>query len=175
MKTISSSGLLGLVMKIDEELKNGKSKDEVLSEYPVSKTALPFLLTLLRECSLIISGIAKDYGELESKNNTLKEQIKLLESEKGFCNALDTKNLENELKTLKNENNELSKHITRLKRENTQLEDKFMDLENEFIDLQSDFNECSLELSRLNSFFDNSWLCSFFLRIYSQKMLDVHK
>lgn len=164
MKTISSSGLLGLVMKIDDELKNGKSKDEVLSEYPVSKTALPFLLTLMRECSLIVSDMQKDYGELESENNTLKERIKLLENEKGFCDVLDTQNLENELKTLKNENNKLSKHIAKLEKEN-------LDLKNEVMQLRFDLDESDLRLSRFDSFFESNVICSMFYKNYLRKYI----
>jgi len=145
---INPSGLLGLVLKIDEELQNGKTQDEILSEYPISKVSLPYLLTLVREFSVLVLDLTKEYGELEQENISLKEQIKALESKNSSSSSKDTLDLKNRLKTLENENNELKEKIT---------------------DLQNTLEEYEKHLSLYESFFENSSICSIFYNNFLKK------
>ena len=81
---VNPSGLFGLVMQINKELNEGKSFDEILSKYPVSKTSLPYMLTLVEEFSIMMLDLTKDYGKLEEENNKLKERLRDFESKKVF-------------------------------------------------------------------------------------------
>ena len=149
---VSPGGLSGLVMKISEELKEDKSFDEILSKYPVSKTALPYLLTLQEEYSkMFLDFVREEYAPLEKENNALKEQIKRLESQKDVSKGLDSQKAIKELERLKNENFRLKQEIE--------------ELEKELRSFESD-------LGLYNAFFEKSSLCFMFyknfLRKYSQ-------
>jgi len=149
---VSPGGLSGLVMKISEELKEDKSFDEILSKYPVSKTALPYLLTLQEEYSkMFLDFVREEYAPLEKENNALKEQIKRLESQKDVSKGLDSQ--------------EAIKELERLKNENFRLKQEIEELEKELRSFESD-------LGLYNAFFEKSSLCFMFyknfLRKYSQ-------
>ena len=148
---INPSGLLGLVMEIDKELRDGKTEEEILAQYPVHKTVLPYLLTLVRETSLLILDLTKEYGEVESKYLALKEQIKRLENKKGCSVGVDSQELQKELKTLRNENFSLKQEVQRLQDDILELEDR---------------------LRFYEDFFSSNSLCAMFyknfLRKYSQ-------
>ena len=148
---VNPSGLLGLVLKIDEELRNGKTQEDILAEYPVSKTSLPYLLTLVREVSVLVLDLTKEYGEVESKYLALKEQIKRLENKKGCSVGVDSQELQKELKTLRNENFSLKQEVQRLQDDILELEDR---------------------LRFYEDFFSSNSLCAMFyknfLRKYSQ-------
>jgi len=139
---VSPSGLFGLVMKIEQELREGKSYEDVLAEYPVSKTALPYLITLVRECSEVVLDLTKEYGELDQENISLKEQIKALESKNPSLSSKDTIELKNRLKKLENENKELL----------------------------ADIEELETELQNYTLFFESSGLCSMFYKNFLRKI-----
>ena len=166
---INPSGLLGLVMKIDKELRDGKTQDEILSDYPINKTSLPYLLTLVRETSLLILDLTKEYGEIESKYLALKEQVKRLENKKGCSIGVDSQELQKELKTLKNENSELNrkledlrKKVLGLKSENDLLREEKDSLEDKVFQLEE-------ELSRYENFFSSNSLCAMFYKNFLRK------
>ena len=157
---INPSGLLGLVLKIDEELRNGKSQDEILSDYPISKTSLPHLLTLARETSILVLDLTKDlteeYGEIESKYMSLKKQMEGLQAKKDVSNTSDTQNLLNQIQALKNENYQLREELNSLKDENNQL--------------QKELSEYQKELEDYILFFNSNSFCSMFFRNFLRKM-----
>ena len=160
---VSPGGLFGLVMKISEELKENKSFDDILSKYPVSKTALPYLLTLQEEYSkMFLDFVREEYAPLEKENNTLKEQIKRLESKKGVVEGVDIEMLQNELKRLEIENKQLQEDIEELKKENIQLK-------NELADIGFDVDDYEMKLSRYESFFETHALCAMFYKNYLRK------
>jgi chromosome segregation ATPase len=138
---ISPGGLLGLVTQIDIELSEGKTLDEVLSNYPVSKTSLPYMLTLVREFN-------SSYKRLEDENIKLKEHIKSFESKKEHFDTQYTENLKIEL--------------NRLKRENKSLKSDIEDYEEQIDDYKSFLSFCS------SSFFGRR-LVSKFKTIKSKK------
>jgi len=146
---VSPSGLLGLVMKIEQELREGKSYEEVLAKYPVSKTALPYLITLVEEFSVLILDLTKEYGELEQENISLEEQIKALESKNPSSSSKDIIELKNRLKKLENENKELLA-------DNEELEKRLKELET--------------ELQNYTLFFESSGLCSMFYKNFLRKI-----
>jgi len=146
---VSSSGLLGLVMKIEQELREGESYEEVLAKYPVSKTVLPYLLTLVNEFSVLILDLTKEYGELEQENISLEEQIKALESKNPSLSSKDTIELKNRLKTLENENKEL-----------------LADIE----ELEKRLRELETELQNYTLFFESSGFCSMFYKNFLRKI-----
>ncbi len=164
MKEINPNGLLGLIIKIDKELKKGKTQEEILSEYPLNKTSLPYLLTLMRECSFILSDISKEYEEIEKENIALKEQIKRLESQKGDCKGLDSEELQNKLERLKIENNQLKEDIRELKNERNALR-------TELADLRMDVESYQRDLKRYEKFFQNNSFCLFFYRRFLRKVI----
>ena len=153
---INPSGLLGLVLKIDEELRNGKTQDEILSDYPISKTSLPYLLTLVRETSILILDLKKEYGEIESKYISLKKQMEGLQTKKDVSNTSDTQNLLNQIQALKNENYQLREELNSLKDENNQL--------------QKELNEYQKELEDYILFFNSNSFCSMFFRNFLRKI-----
>jgi len=146
---VSPSGLLGLVMKIEQELREGKSYEEVLAKYPVSKASLPYLITLVEEFSVLILDLTKEYGELEQENISLKEQIKALESKNLSSSSKDIIELKNRLKKLENENKELLA-------DNEELEKRLRELET--------------ELQNYTLFFESSGLCSMFYKNFLRKI-----
>ena len=146
---VSPSGLLGLVMKIEQELREGKSYEEVLAKYPVSKASLPYLITLVEEFSVLILDLTKEYGELEQENISLKEQIKVLESKNLSSSSKDIIELKNRLKKLENENKELLA-------DNEELEKRLRELET--------------ELQNYTLFFESSGLCSMFYKNFLRKI-----
>ena len=152
---INPSGLLGLVMKIDKELRDGKTEEEILAQYPVHKTVLPYLLTLVRETSLLILDLTKEYGEVESKYLALKSQIKRLESKKDNHKGVNSQELLNELERLKNENFKLKSEIDLLRQEKNSLEDKIFRLEE--------------ELSVYEDFFSSNPFCAMFYKSFLRK------
>jgi len=112
---INPGGLSGLIMKISGELNDGKSFDEILSNYPISKASLPYLLKLQEEHSeMFLEFITEEYAPLEKENNLLKEQIKQYESEKDEFDTQYIAKLQNELERLKNENLNLKTENERL-------------------------------------------------------------
>jgi len=147
---ISPGGLSGLVMKISDELLNGKSLDEILSKYPISKTALPYLLTLHEEHSVLLLDFIKDeYSPLEKENErlkreieSLKAQIKPSEMKKDSSDTQTIIELRNALKRLENEKNELENELSSLER----------------------------QLQLYESFFESNSLCSMFYRNYLKKV-----
>lgn len=153
---INPSGLLGLVLKIDEELRNGKSQDEILSDYPITKTSLPHLLTLVRETSVLILDLTKEYEEIESKYISLKKQMEGLQTKKDVSNTLDTQKLLNQIQALKNENYQLREELNSLKDENNQL--------------QKELSEYQKELEDYILFFNSNSFCSMFFRNFLRKM-----
>jgi len=169
---INPSGLLGLVMKIDKELCDGKTEEEILAQYPVHKTVLPYLLTLVRETSVLILDLTKEYGEVESKYLALKEQIKRLENKKGGSIGVDSQELQKELKTLKNENFELNKELEDLRKRVLSLKSENDLLREEKDSLEDKIFRLEEELSMYENFFSSNSLCAMFyknfLRKYSQ-------
>ena len=166
---INPSGLLGLVMKIDKELRDGKTEEEILAQYPVHKTVLPYLLTLVRETSLLILDLTKEYGEIESKYLALKEQMKRLENKKGGSIGVDSQGLQKELKTLKNENSELNRELEDLRKKVLGLKS-----ENDLLREEKDFLEDKVfrleeELSRYENFFSSNSLCAMFYKNFLRK------
>jgi len=141
---VSPGGLSGLVMKISDELKE-KSLDEILPKYPISKTVLPYLLTLQEEYSLMFLDFVRDeYSPLEEENNRLKERIKLLEQKKGSSECEDTYELIN---SLKSRVKELEEEVSYLESKNSELEEK---------------------LFHFSSFFEQSPFCNFLLKRFSR-------
>lgn len=162
---VSPGGLSGLIMQISDELKQGKSQDEILSKYPVSKTALPYLLTLQEEYSkMFLDFVREEFSPLEKENIALKEQIKQLESQKGHCEGLDTQDLQNELKRLEIENKQLQEYITELKTERDALR-------TEFADLRMDIESYQRDLRRYEDFFQVNSFCLFFYRLFLKKAI----
>ena len=162
---VSPGGLSGLIMQITEELKQGKSQDEILSKYPVTKTALPYLLTLQEEYSkMFLDFVIEEFSPLEEENIALKEQIKQLESQKGHCKGLDTQDLQNELKRLEIENKQLQEYITELKTERDALR-------TELADLRMDVESCQRDLKRYEDFFQVNSFCLFFYRLFLKKAI----
>ena len=150
---VSPGGLSGLIVKISDELKNEKSLDEILSKYPVSKTAFPYLLTLQEEYSkMFLEFVKEEYAPLEEENNTLKERIKQLESKKDIIKGKDIEKLQTELERLKNENEALKNEIVELKQDNDELSVQLKDL------------------SYYQAFFDSNSLCSMFYRNFLRKL-----
>jgi chromosome segregation ATPase len=144
---VNPSGLLGLVMQIDNELRNeGKSFDEILAKYPVSKTSLPYMLTLVEEFSIMMLDLTKDYGELEEENNKLKERLRYFESKKGDFDTQYITKLQSELERLKNENQILKSENGRLASDLNELDEQL--------------RECEL----LFSFLSSSWIGSYLLK-----------
>ena len=164
MKEINPNGLLGLIIKIDKELKQGKTQEEILSEYPLTKTSLPYLLTLMRECSFLLSDISKEYGEIEKENIALKEQIKRLESQKGDCKGLHSEELQNKLKSLQIENNQLKEDVRELKNERNALR-------TEIADLRMDVEMYQTKLQGYEEFFQNNSVCLFFYRRFLRRLI----
>ena len=160
---ISADGLFGLVVKIEKQLKQGKTLDEVLPQYPVSKTVLPYLLTLVEEVSVFVLDLTRDYGELESKNNTLKEQIKRLESKKGVVSSVDIEKLQNELKRLKNENLDLKEKVSLLTSEKASFQEDYQEL-------SAELQRLEIEVQNYLSFFDNSLLASLLFKNFLRKI-----
>ena len=162
---VSPGGLSGLIMQITEELKQGKSQDEILSKYPVTKTALPYLLTLQEEYSkMFLDFVREKFSPLEKENIALKEQIKQLESQKGHCEGLDTQDLQNELKRLEIENKQLQEYITELKTERDALR-------TELADLRMDIESYQRDLRRYEDFFQVNSFCLFFYRLFLKKAI----
>ena len=162
---VSPGGLSGLIMQISEELKQGKSQDEILSKYPVSKTALPYLLTLQEEYSkMFLDFVREEYSSLEKENISLKEQIKRLESQKGDCKGLDTQELQNKLKRLQIENNQLKEDVRELKNERNALR-------TELADLRMDVESYQRDLKRYEDFFQFNSFCLFFYRLFLKKAI----
>jgi len=162
---VSPGGLSGLIMKIAENLKENNSLDEILSKYPVSKTALPYLLTLQDEYSkMFFNFVSEKYTPLEKENNTLKEQLKRLESLKGVTGGVDIEKLQNEFKRLENENKQLQKDMQKLKKENIQLKSKLSDV-------RLDIENYEIRLSRYESFFQAYALCAMFYKNYLRRHL----
>ena len=143
---VNPSGLLGLVMQINKELNEGKSFDEILSKYPVSKTSLPYMLTLVEEFSIMMLDLTKDYGELEEENNKLKERLRDFESKKGVFDTQYITKLQTELERLKNENQVLKSENGRLNSDLKELDDQL----------------CECEL--LFSFLSSSWIGNYLLK-----------
>ena len=144
---VNPSGLLGLVKQIDNELRNeGKSFDEILAKYPVSKTSLPYMLTLVEEFSIMMLDLTKDYGELEEENNKLKERLRYFESKKGDFDTQYITKLQSELERLKNENQILKSENGRLASDLNELDEQL--------------RECEL----LFSFLSSSWIGSYLLK-----------
>ena len=143
---VNPSGLLGLVMQINKELNEGKSFDEILSKYPVSKTSLPYMLTLVEEFSIMMLDLTKDYGELEEENNKLKERLRYFESKKGDFDTQYITKLQSELERLKNENQILKSENGRLASDLNELDEQL--------------RECEL----LFSFLSSSWIGSYLLK-----------
>ena len=169
---INPSGLLGLVMEIDKKLRDGKTEEEILAQYPVHKTVLPYLLTLVRESSFLILDLTKEYGEIESKYLALKERVKRLENKKGCSLGVDSQELQKELKTLKNENfqlnkelEDLRKRVLNLKNENDLLREQKESLDDRIFQFEEEF-------SLYENFFSSNSFCAMFyknfLRKYSQ-------
>ena len=152
---INPSGLLGLVMEIDKELRDGKTEEEILAQYPVHKTVLPYLLTLVRETSLLILDLTKEYGVVESKYLALKEQIKRLESKKGCSVGVDSQELQKELEDLR-------ERVLNLKNENDLLREEKESLEDKIFRLEE-------ELSRYENFFSSNSLCAMFYKNFLRK------
>ena len=143
---VNPSGLFGLVMQINKELNEGKSFDEILSKYPVSKTSLPYMLTLVEEFSIMMLDLTKDYGELEEENNKLKERLRYFESKKGDFDTQYITKLQSELERLKNENQILKSENGRLASDLNELDEQL--------------RECEL----LFSFLSSSWIGSYLLK-----------
>ena len=160
---ISADGLFGLVVKIEKQLKQGKTLDEVLPQYPVSKTVLPYLLTLVREIFVFILDLTKDCEELKSKNNSLKEQIKRLESKKGVVSSVDIEKLQNELKRLKNENLDLKEKVSLLTSEKASFQEDYQEL-------SAELQRLEIEVQNYLSFFDNSFWCSLLFKNFLRKI-----
>ena len=163
---VSSGGLYGLVMKISDELKEGKTFGEVVSKYPIGEKTLTYLLTLQEECSEIFFDFVKEeYTPLEKENNALKEQIKRLESKKDISNGVDSQETLKELERLRNE-------LKRLKNENSQLQKENIRLKSEISSLEEELKSFESDLGLFNSFFEKSPFCFMFyknfLRKYSQ-------
>ena len=118
---VSPGGLSGLIVKISDELKDS-SIDVILSKYPISKTALPYLLTLQEEYSkMFLDFIKEEYSPLESENNALKKRIKQLESDLERLKGEDTIK---EISFLKERVRALEEQVDHLQEENFDLRDK---------------------------------------------------
>jgi len=143
---VNPSGLLGLVMQINKELNEGKSFDEILSKYPVSKTSLPYMLTLVEEFSIMMLDLTKDCGELEEENNKLRERLRHFESKKGDFDTQYITKLQTELERLKNENQVLKSENGRLNSDLKELDDQL--------------RECEL----LFTFLSSSWIGNYLLK-----------
>ena len=126
---VNPSGLFGLVMQINKELNEGKSFDEILSKYPVSKTSLPYMLTLVEEFSIMMLDLTKDYGKLEEENNKLKERLRDFESKKGVFDTQYITKLQTELERLKNENQVLKSENARLNSDLKELDEQLSEYE----------------------------------------------
>ena len=112
---INPGGLSGLIMKISDELNEGKSFDEILSNYPISKTSLPYLLKLQEEYSkMFLEFVREEYAPLEKENLSLKDKIKQYEGKKDDFDTQYIAKLQNELERLKNENLSLKTENERL-------------------------------------------------------------
>ena len=161
---VSPGGLSGLIMQISEELKQGKSQDEILSKYPVSKTALPYLLTLQEEYSkMFLDFVREEFSPLEKENIALKEQIKRLESKKGNLKCVDTQNLKNELERLKNENLSLKSELESLREQINKLQ-----LDND--ELEELLQAYERDLHNYRFFFEKSVLCSLLFNSFLKKV-----
>lgn len=118
---VSPGGLSGLIVKISDELKDN-TMDEILSKYPISKTSLPYLLTLQEEYSkMFLDFIRDEYSPLEKENNALKSQIKQLESDLERLKGEDT--IE-EISFLRERVRALEEQVDQLQDENFDLRDK---------------------------------------------------
>ncbi len=107
-----------LIREIKNRVDSGEPLEDVIKCYPINKTPLPYLFTLLEEVIPLIEDSEQKNAELQVRVNDLNELLEL--SDKGFSPELERvknekKELEQRLSSVYEDYNRLASEILSLK------------------------------------------------------------